>query len=157
MIHHDGQRNGKNPNVGRKQGNGKFQDKKVNYSPSVNYNYNPSGSSYGSQQYGQQGGPRRRGDQHGRREFGGHQVERLIKQNDIIIRLLKDIRDRLPEPPEVPGDPGSEPQEQDQTTPGGDDDQSECVDTGTDGTGDGFATVAGSDTAAMDADSETSP
>jgi hypothetical protein len=61
-------------------------------SPSYNYNYNTN-ASFPSQQ------------QHMRRKMerfkrdNGNLSERLMRQNDLIIRLLKEIRDRLPPPP----------------------------------------------------------
>jgi hypothetical protein len=64
-------------------------------SPSYNYNYN-SNSSYPSQQH-----MRRKMDNRFKRDNrdNGNSNERLMRQNDLIIRLLKEIRDRLPPPP----------------------------------------------------------
>ncbi|MBN1128789.1 MAG: hypothetical protein JXA71_07370 [Chitinispirillaceae bacterium] len=64
-------------------------------SPSYNYNYN-SNSSYPSQQH-----LRRKMDNRFKRDNrdNGNSNERLMRQNDLIIRLLKEIRDRLPPPP----------------------------------------------------------
>jgi hypothetical protein len=64
-------------------------------SPSYNYNYNTN-SGYSSQQH-----MRRKIDRF-KRDTGngtGNGNERLMRQNDLIIRLLKEIRDRLPPPP----------------------------------------------------------
>ena len=74
-------------------GKGKFQEKQGNYSPSVSYNYNPGKS------YNKPGGHQsiRRRNEHQKRDNGNSQTDRLIKQNDIIIRLLKEIKERLPE------------------------------------------------------------
>ena len=82
------------------------------YSPSTNYNYNGNQSQHGN--HGGHGNPNY-GNQHPRRKPNqfkrdGHGFnDRLFKQNDMIIRLLKEIRDRLPEPPVAPGDEISEP------------------------------------------------
>jgi hypothetical protein len=64
-------------------------------SPSYNYNYN-SNSSYPSQQH-----LRRKMDNRFKRDNGNSSgsSDRLMRQNDLIIRLLKEIRDRLPPPP----------------------------------------------------------
>jgi hypothetical protein len=74
-------------------------DKNGNYSPSTNYNWNPgaTGGNHQGQFQQQNQHPRRRVDRY-RRETYDHS-ERLVKQNDTIIRLLKEIRDRLPPPP----------------------------------------------------------
>lgn len=88
--------------------------KNHNYSPSANYNYNGNQSAHGSHGnhsgghgshgnhgnsgYGNQPQHQRRKSSHFKRD--GHNVnDRLVKQNDIIIRILKEIRDRLPPPP----------------------------------------------------------
>jgi hypothetical protein len=79
---------------GRKPIPSKYQDSR--YSPSSNYNYN-SNSSFPSSQH-----PRRRFDRFKRDATGNNNNnDRLMRQNDLIIRLLKEIRDRLP-PPAVP-------------------------------------------------------
>lgn len=76
-------------------------EKKGNYSPSASYNYSP-GNSFSGQQHSSSGPHhhiQRRNDNFKRdRDGGGHQSDRLAKQNDTIIRLLKEIRDRLPAP-----------------------------------------------------------
>ena len=67
-----------------------FADKSPNYSPSASYNYNPAGM------HGQGGGqqhPRRRTDRFKRETVGG--MERILKQNEMMIRLLREIRDLL--------------------------------------------------------------
>ena len=88
---------GRNQNAGnnysgRKQSVHKYGDNKgKNYSPSASYNYQNSqgrGQGQGYQQH-----PRRRIDRYKRENFNFS--DKLIKQNDIIIRLLKEIRDGL--------------------------------------------------------------
>jgi hypothetical protein len=76
----------------RKPYQSKYQDNRYNSSPSTSYNYN-SGNGYA----GQQQHPRRRVDRFKREAI--NYSERIMKQNDLIIRLLKEIRDRLPAPP----------------------------------------------------------
>jgi hypothetical protein len=68
----------------------KYQDNRYT-SPSANYNYN-SGNGYS----GQQQHPRRRVDRFKRETI--NYSERIMHQNDLIIKLLKEIRDRLPAP-----------------------------------------------------------
>jgi hypothetical protein len=74
----------------RKPYQSKYQDNRYNSSPSMSYNYN-SGNGYAGQQH-----PRRRTDRFKRETI--NYSERIMKQNDLIIRLLKEIRDRLPAP-----------------------------------------------------------
>ncbi len=102
--------NGDDMSRGMNQQNRKSNPPKYNekhsYSPSSNYSYNynngyNSGNSSGfnNQQQHSRGG--RRPDRF--KSGGGHHSnsnERLLKQNDIIIKLLKEIRDRLPAPPD---------------------------------------------------------
>ncbi|HMA65164.1 MAG: hypothetical protein ACM31E_02145 [Fibrobacterota bacterium] len=94
------------------------QNKSYN-SPSANYSYNYNSSGNGNsgynngghqQSYKKPGG----GGQHTNNKFkshhgggGGSSDKLLIKQNDQIIKLLKEIRDRLPAPPA--GSPVSQP------------------------------------------------
>lgn len=73
---------------------------KPNYSPSASFNYN--GGNYQNQS-AQSPSSRRRPDRNGKRHVNNNQNDRLVKQNDIIIRLLKEIRDRLPEPEQIAG------------------------------------------------------
>jgi hypothetical protein len=92
----DSQRPGMMNNIGnRKMGPikypEKYPEKSANYSPSASYNYSP-GAGYNGIQH-----PRRRTDRFKRESL--NQNDRVVKQNDIIIRLLKEIRDRLPPPP----------------------------------------------------------
>ncbi len=74
------------------------------YSPSVNYNYNGNQSQHGNPtghgnaSYHNQQHPKRKSNQFKRDIHGFY--DRICKQNDTIIRLLKEIRDRLPKPPE---------------------------------------------------------
>ncbi len=89
----------------RKPMSGKYPEKSPNYSPSTSYNYSPqTGYAGNSQMY------QRRRPERFRRE-GPSPYDRLARQNDIIIRLLKEIRDRLPEPqnPPLTGSDAAEP------------------------------------------------
>ena len=88
----------------RKPGMSKTQG----YSPSMNYNYNGNQpqhgnhgnhTNHGNSNYGNQQHQRRKPAPFKRDNHGAN--DRIVKQNDIIIRLLKEIRDRLPEPPKV--------------------------------------------------------
>ncbi len=75
------------------------------YSPSTSYNYNGTQTAHGNHgnpNYGSQQHLRRKPNQFKRDNHGA--TDRLAKQNDIIIRLLKEIRDRLPPPPVVAGE-----------------------------------------------------
>ena len=81
------------------EGNNKYPEKSGNYSPSARYFH---GGSSQPPQHQNQGphhtqGPNQHRRQH-KRDTGGHTNDRLAKQNDVIIRLLKEIRDRLPAP-----------------------------------------------------------
>ena len=75
----------------------KFSEKKGNYSPSANYNYNPGGNFAGQHQNQhqnqQQHHPRRRTDRYRRDVY--NLTEKLVKQNDVMIRLLKEIKDKV--------------------------------------------------------------
>jgi hypothetical protein len=89
----------------RKPMSGKYPEKSPNYSPSTSYNYSPqTGYAGNSQMY------QRRRPEHVKRD-GPSPYDRLARQNDIIIRLLKEIRDRLPEPqnPSLNGSDAAEP------------------------------------------------
>jgi hypothetical protein len=70
----------------------KYPEKMPNYSPSTSYNYGHHGGYGGMQQH-----PRRRADRFKRESLNLN--DKVVKQNDLIIRLLKEIRDRLPLPP----------------------------------------------------------
>ena len=74
----------------RKETVHKYTDNKgKNYSPSASFNYqNNRGQGQGYQQ-----NPRRRIDRFKRESINVN--DKLIKQNDIIIKLLKEIRDSL--------------------------------------------------------------
>ncbi|MBD3242040.1 MAG: hypothetical protein GF331_15730 [Chitinivibrionales bacterium] len=72
----------------------KYNEKNGNYSPSARYLY---GGNNPQHQHQNQGGGGKHRDQH-KRDSHAHHFDRLVKQNDIIIRLLKEIRDRLPAP-----------------------------------------------------------
>lgn len=86
-------------------GNRKTNSKAQGYSPSTNYNYgnqnqhgshnNSHGNHTGHGNYGTQQQQRRKNTNFKQRDNHGVN-DRIIKQNDIIIRLLKEIRDRLP-------------------------------------------------------------
>ena len=85
------EQNGVKNHPNRKQSSTyKYSDNKGNrYSPSASYNYN--GQSRGNTAYQQS----RRKERY-KKESGGSGVnDKLIKQNDTIIRLLKEIRDRI--------------------------------------------------------------
>jgi hypothetical protein len=91
-----------------KQMNEKYPEKNPNYSPSISYNYSPQAGYNGNSQMH----PRRRNDRYRRESLNSN--ERAIRQNDIIIRLLKEIRDRLPAPsyaPHVEADAPEQPNE----------------------------------------------
>jgi len=78
----------------------KYPEKMPNYSPSTSYNYGHQGGRQGGGQGGYGGmqqHPRRRADRFKRESINLN--DKVVKQNDIIIRLLKEIRDRLPPPP----------------------------------------------------------
>lgn len=93
MNNDDSQRmNMQNPGM-RKPMAGKYPSKTPNYSPSTSFNYTPQSGYNGNQPMH----PRRRVDRFRREPL--NTAERTVRQNDIIIRLLKEIRDRLPEPP----------------------------------------------------------
>jgi hypothetical protein len=93
--------------------NDKYPEKNPNYSPSISYNYSPQAGYNGNSQMH----PRRRNDRFRRESLNSN--ERVIRQNDIIIRLLKEIRDRLPEPHYSPRIEQQEPAEQATEAQGG--------------------------------------
>ncbi len=72
-------------------------DKNHSYSSNSNYSY--GNGNFNGQHQGQH--QRRRPDNAKRGSSGGSS-DRIIKQNDLIIKLLKEIRDRLPAPPVQP-------------------------------------------------------
>jgi hypothetical protein len=71
----------------------KYPEKMPNYSPSTAFNYGHHGGGYSNMQQH----PRRRADRFKRESLNLN--DKVVKQNDMIIRLLKEIRDRLPLPP----------------------------------------------------------
>lgn len=83
--------------------------KSHNYSPSSNYNYG-NGNSHGNSNHGNHGNssggggskPHHRKPGPPFKREGHGSSDKLIKQNDLIISLLKEIRDRLPAPPNAP-------------------------------------------------------
>lgn len=91
MMSNEDYSRGSQMQQGRKPYQPKYQDNR--YSPSSNYNY---GYSQNQQFNGQGQHPRRRVDRFRRESLNYN--DRLARQNDIIIRLLKEIRDRLPAP-----------------------------------------------------------
>jgi hypothetical protein len=92
MMNDDSQRAGMVNLGNRKMGQPKYPEKMPNYSPSTAFNYSPAAGYNGGQQH-----PRRRNDRFKRES--PNLTDRVVKQNDIIIRVLKEIRDRLPQPP----------------------------------------------------------
>lgn len=74
------------------QGGRNKQSGQGNYSPSASYNYNQNGQSRGQNYYH----PVRRRTERSGKKNGNNSSEKLIRQNDVIIKLLKEIRDRLP-------------------------------------------------------------
>ncbi|MBN1980526.1 MAG: hypothetical protein JW795_03280 [Chitinivibrionales bacterium] len=85
--------------VPRKQMMSKYNDSKGGqYSPSSNYNYSQNGQNRGANPNYQQPMHKQRYDRtnnNNRRDFNYTLLEKLTRQNDIMIRLLKEIRDRL--------------------------------------------------------------
>jgi len=79
-----------------KQNYGQNYGQNQNYSPSMNYNYNPGMG-------GHQMHPRRRSDRFKREVLGA--AERIIRQNHLIINLLKDISFKLGASPQQPAEP----------------------------------------------------
>jgi hypothetical protein len=77
----------------RKSMASKYPEKNPNYSPSTSYNYSPQAGFSGNAQMNT-----RRRPEHFRKD-APNPSERLMRQNDLIIKLLKEIRDRLPPPP----------------------------------------------------------
>jgi hypothetical protein len=92
MITDDSQKAGMANLGNRKMGQPKYPEKMPNYSPSTAFNYSPATGFNGGQQH-----PRRRNDRFKRESLNLN--DKIVKQNDIMIRLLKEIRDRLPPPP----------------------------------------------------------
>jgi hypothetical protein len=88
----DSQRGGMQSVGNRKLSPQKYPEKMPNYSPSTSYNYSPATGVTGGQQH-----PRRRNDRFKRESL--NLSDKVVKQNDMIIRLLREIRDRLPPPP----------------------------------------------------------
>jgi hypothetical protein len=95
MLNNDESSPGNAPQQGRRPPLSKpYQENRFSRSASFNYN---SGAGFSAQQQH----PKRRTDRF-KREALNHN-DRLLKQNDMIIRLLTEIRDRLPPP--LPGTP----------------------------------------------------
>jgi hypothetical protein len=91
MNNDDSQRGNTASSSNRNMGPQKYPEKMENYSPSTAFNYSPGTGITGGQQH-----PRHRNDRFKREP--PNMSDRIVKQNDIIIRLLKEIRDRLPGP-----------------------------------------------------------
>jgi hypothetical protein len=91
MNNDDSQRGNTVGSSNRNMGPQKYPEKMPNYSPSTAFNYSPGTGINGGQQH-----PRHRNDRFKRESPG--MSDRIVKQNDIIIRLLKEIRDKLPAP-----------------------------------------------------------
>lgn len=105
---------GMNQQTRRSNPPNKYNDK-PSYSPSTsfgpknnsNHAYNGYNNGNSSNYNGQQGQNQRRRPPENRFKTGGgnggghhsNSNDRIVKQNDIIIGLLKEIRDRLPAPP----------------------------------------------------------
>jgi hypothetical protein len=66
----------------------RYPEKNGNYSPSTSFKYNPQSS------YSMQGQQRKRMGSYDNGNGNGG-IEKIARQNDIIIRLLKEIRDHL--------------------------------------------------------------
>ena len=77
----------------RPMSHNKYEQKPTYNSPSSNYNYNNSHSNH-SGYNGQQQQPKRRVDRFKRESINFN--DKVMRQNDMIISLLKEIRDRLP-------------------------------------------------------------
>jgi hypothetical protein len=91
-MNNDDSPRGNSANSGsRNMGTQKYPEKMPNYSPSTAFNYSPGTGINGGQLH-----PRHRNDRFKRESPS--MSDRIVKQNDIIIRLLKEIRDRLPAP-----------------------------------------------------------
>ncbi len=76
-----------------KQDSNKYQERNGNYSPSARYLF--GGNSQPPQHVQHQNQPHRRErDQYNKH---AHHFDRIVKQNDVMIRLLKEIRDKLDE------------------------------------------------------------
>ena len=105
--------------------NRKSNNKSQAYSPSANYNLNSNQTAHGNHNnnhgnhgnHNNHGNHSNHGNHGGNNNYGNQQRrkpsnfkprdnhgsnDRIIKQNDIIIRLLKEIRDRLPPNPSAP-------------------------------------------------------
>ncbi len=93
-MHDDSQRGGMYSNP-RRQYSNYADNKSQNYSPSTSYNYNPAAGNMGNNgQMSQM--QRRRPEQAPRfkRETINYS-EKLVRQNNIIIKLLQEISDKL--------------------------------------------------------------
>jgi len=76
----------------------KYPEQSGNYSPSAQFNYGQNQPQQITKNHNSQnqGSSRRRNNDRFRKDHGNsHQLDRVIKQNDIVIRILKDIRDLL--------------------------------------------------------------
>ena len=82
MINDDSQRMGMSDIGNRKMNQPKYPEKMPNYSPSTSYNYSPAAGFNGGQN------PRHRNDRF-KRESGCNMSDRIVKQNDLIIRIAQ--------------------------------------------------------------------
>jgi hypothetical protein len=96
MLNNEEDPRGVPPQPGRRPAPPRFQDNRFS-SPSSTYNYNSNAGYNQNNGFGGQQHPRRRIDRFKRETI--NYSDRIIRQNDSIIRLLKEIRDRLPAPP----------------------------------------------------------
>jgi len=100
MYNDESNRGNQSPLVRRSIPNNKTRS---SYQQNPSYPSSTYGGGYNNQQHN--GGMRRRPDNNGgtltANNRGRHfnPLDRVVKQNDIIIRLLTEIRDRLPAPP----------------------------------------------------------
>ncbi|KMQ50713.1 hypothetical protein CHISP_2396 [Chitinispirillum alkaliphilum] len=90
-MFNDEHQRGTGNSVNRKRNSGRYNEKGNSFNSSYSYgnNYN----SFNGQQQQNFAQPRRRSDRH---KNGGNSNDKLVKQNDLIIKLLREIRDRLP-------------------------------------------------------------
>lgn len=96
-MNSDDSSRGNSSYTNRKPATPKYEKNHV-YSPSTNYNYNSTQPNHGNQSFGNQPQGQRRKPVPFKRDSSGSSTDKLVKQNDIIIRLLKEIKERLPLP-----------------------------------------------------------
>ncbi len=96
-MHNDDSHQGTGNSINRRPST-RQNDNKGNSYNSFGNSYGNSYNSYPSQQHGF-GAQRRNRPERPKQNSGSN--EKIIKQNDLIIKLLQEIRDRLPEPQKV--------------------------------------------------------